>query len=210
MKPLESVVLIGLLSIVPIAFAVLVVLPGLNASGEADRFRSLAGGPAVAQAEDAGERLTLDLQGAAAVYVQDEAGESYTYVVTAPADLNARFAERWIARSPPGGAAAADVRAAGTGSSPPGAFAVARGGDYECWMDWSNARAGDRVAGSIVTVRAGGRLVNAPLGDVRASADGAGRSAPRGVTFSPGSEAVVSLRHVPDDLEWRVACRRAE
>ena len=163
----------------------------------------------VVQAAPAGERLTLDLPGAAAVYVQDETGEFYTYTVSAPARINARFAERWIARPLPGyGSAAADVRAAGTGPSTD-TFDVARSGDYECWMDWSNARAGDRVAGRI-TARADGQWAETSLGDIRASGDGAGRSAPRGVTFSPAGEAIVSVQPVPDGLEWRVACRRAK
>ena len=123
------------------------------------------------------------------------------------ADLNARFAERWIAQSTPGGFAAADVRVAGTGQST-GVFAAAVG-RYECWMSWSNARAGDRIVGRI-TAHEDGRLAETSLGDVLASGDGPGRGAPRDMTFSPAGEAIASIGPAPDDLEWRVACRRTE
>lgn len=193
-------VLAGMIGVVTLIF-------GLLIGRELNREERSAPALPVAQAAAASERLTLDLSGASVVYVLDEAGESYTYVVTAPADLNARFAERWIAQPPPGGSDAADVRVTGTGQST-GVFAAAAG-RYECWMGWSNARAGDRIVGRI-TAREDGRLAETSLGDVLASGDGPGRGAPRGMTFSPAGEAIASIGPAPGGLDWHVACRRTE
>ena len=40
--------------------------------------------------------LTLDLEGARSVWVQDEAGEFDSYIPGAPDVVNRRFIERWI------------------------------------------------------------------------------------------------------------------
>ena len=53
--------------------------------------------------------LTLDLEGARAVWVQDEAREWYSYIPAAPDFVNERFMERWVIVDAPTGPETARV-----------------------------------------------------------------------------------------------------
>ena len=53
--------------------------------------------------------LTLDLEGARAVWVQDEAREWYSYIPAAPDFVNERFMERWVIADAPAGPETARV-----------------------------------------------------------------------------------------------------
>ena len=53
--------------------------------------------------------LTLDLEGARAVWVQDEDREWYSYIPAAPDFVNERFMERWVIADAPSGPETASV-----------------------------------------------------------------------------------------------------